>query len=40
VTIEFIAIWDKNKYPIVWKDYNGSVLYEEEVLYEEIPVYH
>ena len=40
VTIEFIAIWDVNYYPIVWKDYDWDVLYEDEFPYMENPEYH
>ena len=40
VTVEFIAIWDINYYPVVWKDYDWDVLFEEEFPYMETPVYH
>lgn len=33
------AVWSQNSYPVVFKNYDGEVLYETEVLHGEMPEY-
>lgn len=37
--ITLYAVWSQNSYPVVFKNYDGFVLYETSVLYGEMPEY-